>query len=54
MPANDPGSLSGAETALITAYILSFNQLPAGATPLPSDEAGLSTITLTAEKPAAK
>ena len=54
MPANDPGSLSSGETALITAYILSFNQFPAGATPLPGDEAGLSTITLTAEKPAAK
>ena len=54
MPASDPGSLSSAETALITAYILSFNQLPAGTTPLPTDEAGLSTITLTAEKPAAK
>jgi len=54
MPANDPGSLSNAETALITAYILSFNQFPAGATPLPTDEAGLSTIRITAEKPAAK
>ena len=54
MPANDPGSLSNAETALITAYILSFNQFPAGTTPLPSDEAGLSTIALKAEKPAAK
>ena len=54
MPANDPGSMSGAETALITAYILSFNQFPAGATPLPTDEASLSTITITAEKPAGK
>ena len=54
MPANDPGSLSSAETTLITAYILFFNQFPAGTTPLPSDDAGLSTITLTAQKPAAK
>ena len=54
MPANDPGNLSSAETALITAYILSFNQFPAGATPLPSDDAGLSTIKITAEKPAGK
>jgi S-disulfanyl-L-cysteine oxidoreductase SoxD len=54
MPANDPGSMSSAETALITAYILSFNQFPAGTTPLPTDEAGLSTIRLTAEKPAGK
>jgi mono/diheme cytochrome c family protein len=54
MPANDPGSLSSAETALITAYILSFNQFPAGATQLPTDEAGLSPIKITAEKPAGK
>jgi mono/diheme cytochrome c family protein len=54
MPANDPGSLSNADTTLILAYILSFNKFPAGATPLPSDDAGLSTITLTAEKPAGK
>jgi len=54
MPANDPGSLSRAETTLILAYILSFNQFPAGATPLPSDDAGLSPITITAEKPAGK
>jgi len=54
MPANDPGSLSKAETTLILAYILSFNKFPAGATPLPSDDATLSAITLTAEKPAGK
>ena len=54
MPANDPGSLSNAETASILAYILSFNKFPAGATPLPSDDAGLGAIALTAEKPAGK
>ena len=54
MPANDPGSLSNAETATILAYILSFNKFPAGTTPLPSDDAGLSAIALTAEKPAGK
>lgn len=54
MPANDPGSLSSAETALITAYILSFNQFPAGATALPTDDAGLSGIAIKAEKPAGK
>jgi len=54
MPASDPGSLSNAETASILAYILSFNQFPAGAAPLPSDDAGLSAIALTAEKPAGK
>jgi len=54
MPANDPGSLSNAETASILAYILSFNKFPAGATPLPSDDAGLAAIAITAEKPAGK
>jgi len=54
MPANDPGSLNNAETASILAYILSFNKFPAGAAPLPSDDAGLSAIALTAEKPAGK
>jgi mono/diheme cytochrome c family protein len=54
MPANDPGTMSSAETALITAYILSFNKFPPGATALPSDDAGLSTISITAEKPAGK
>ena len=54
MPANDPGSLSNAEAASILSYILSFNKFPAGATPLPSDDAGLSAIALTAEKPAGK
>lgn len=54
MPANDPGSLSNAETAQALAYILSFNHFPAGATPLPSDEAALGQITITADKPAGK
>ena len=54
MPANDPGSLNNAETATILAYILSFNKFPAGSVPLPSDDAGLSAIALTAEKPAGK
>lgn len=54
MPANDPGSLSNAETASILAYILSFNKFPAGTTPLPSDDTALSAIALTAEKPAGK
>ncbi len=52
MPANDPGSLSNAETASILAYILSFNQFPAGDTALPSDETALAAISITAEKPA--
>jgi mono/diheme cytochrome c family protein len=54
MPANDPGSLSNAETAQAIAYILSFNQFPAGTSPLPSDEQALGQIMITAEKPAGK
>jgi mono/diheme cytochrome c family protein len=54
MPANDPGSLSNADTALALAYILSVNQFPAGTTPLPSDDAALGQIAITAEKPAGK
>jgi len=54
MPANDPGSLANKDVSLALAYILSSNQLPAGATPLPSDEAALGQIALTAEKPASK
>jgi mono/diheme cytochrome c family protein len=52
MPANDPGSLSNAQVAQVLAYILSVNQFPAGSTALPSDDAGLGQIAITAEKPA--
>ena len=51
MPANDPGSLSNAQTSQVLAYILSVNQFPAGSTPLPSDDAALGQIAITAEKP---
>ena len=54
MPANDPGSLSNAQAAQALAYILSVNQFPAGATALPTDDAGLGQIAITAEKPAGK
>jgi mono/diheme cytochrome c family protein len=54
MPANDPGSLSSAEAAQAVAYILSYNQFPAGTTTLPTDEASLGQIAITAEKPAGK
>jgi mono/diheme cytochrome c family protein len=50
MPANDPGSMNNAEVAQVLAYILSFNQFPAGATPLPSDEAALGKIAITEKK----
>jgi mono/diheme cytochrome c family protein len=54
MPANDPGSLSNQEVALVVAYILSFNQFPAGTTVLPSDEMAQKQINIVAEKPAGK
>ena len=54
MPANDPGSLNNAQVAQALAYILSVNQFPAGATALPTDDAGLGQIAITAEKPAGK
>jgi len=50
MPANDPGSLNNAETAQVLAYILSFNQFPAGSEALPSDEASLGQIGITDKK----
>ena len=54
MPGNDPGSLNNAETAQVLSYILSFNKFPAGTTPLPTDDAALGAIAITAEKPAGK
>jgi mono/diheme cytochrome c family protein len=50
MPQNDPGSLNNAEVAQVLAYILSYNQVPAGTTPLPSDEAALGQIAITDKK----
>jgi hypothetical protein len=50
MPANDPGSMSNPEVAQVLAYILSFNQVPAGATALPSDEAALGQIGIAEKK----
>ena len=50
LPANDPGSMNNAETAQVLAYILSFNQFPAGAAPLPSDDASLGQIQITDKK----
>ncbi|HEY2010999.1 MAG TPA: cytochrome c [Rhizomicrobium sp.] len=52
MPANDPGSLSNAQTAQVLSYILQVNQFPAGSGALPSDDAALGQIAVTAEKPA--
>ena len=50
MPANDPGSMNNAETAQVLAYILSFNQFPAGSAPLPTDDASLGQIAITDKK----
>ncbi len=50
MPANDPGSMNNAETAQVLAYILSYNQFPAGSAPLPSDDASLGQIGITDKK----
>ena len=50
MPQNDPGSLNNAEVTQVLAYILSFNQFPAGSAPLPSDEAALGQIGITDKK----
>ncbi len=44
MPASSPGSLSRAQSADITAYMLQVNKHPAGANDLPSDAAVLKTI----------
>jgi len=52
MPANDPGSLSNVQAVQVMAYILSVNQFPAGSTTMPTDDAGLGQIAITAEKPA--
>jgi mono/diheme cytochrome c family protein len=50
MPQNDPGSLNNAEVAQVLAYILSFNQFPAGSAALPSDDAALGQIGITDKK----
>ena len=50
MPQNDPGSMTNAETAQVLAFILSFNQIPAGITPLPTDDAALGQIAITDKK----
>jgi len=50
MPANDPGSLNNAEVSQVLAYILSYNQIPAGTTPLPTDDAALGQIAITDKK----
>jgi len=51
MPQNDPGSLTRAEIADVTAYILQQNGFPAGEKELPRQTAMLSTIAYEAYAP---
>jgi len=51
MPLSNPGSLSGQESADLTAYILSMNQIPAGATELSDNAQSLQNIRFDAKKP---
>ncbi|HXS06812.1 MAG TPA: cytochrome c [Rhizomicrobium sp.] len=52
MPMDNPGSLSGATTADIAAFILQTNGLPAGNAELPSDSSAQSLFHFDAVKPA--
>lgn len=46
MPASSPGSLTRAQSAEITAYLLKVNQFPAGAGDLSADAAALKAINI--------
>ncbi len=50
MPANEPGSLSTAQTSDVLAYILSRGEMPAGQTEFPAPDA-LGAIKFLATKP---
>jgi quinoprotein glucose dehydrogenase len=52
MPLDDPGSLGGASTADLVAYLIQQNGAPAGKTELPTDTSVQSTIRITASAPA--
>ena len=54
MPADDPGKLSTAQATDIASYILSANQMPAGAAELPRDQQVQAQIRIDALNPAAK
>lgn len=51
MPQGRPGSLSRQQNADILAYMLAFNQFPAGKTELPKDTEVLKQIRFEAQKP---
>jgi cytochrome c len=54
MPADDPGKLSVASATDLAAFILSSNQIPAGATELPRDQPIQAQVRIDALNPAAK
>jgi mono/diheme cytochrome c family protein len=47
MPLDSPGRLTSQQYADILAYMLKLNNVPAGQSELPGDEAGLTAITVT-------
>ncbi len=51
MPGDHPGSLSREDNAAILAYILRYNEIPAGEKDLPADGDSLSKIHFQAAKP---
>ena len=54
MPASRPGKLSREQNAEVLAFILQFNQFPAGSADLERQSEALKTIRFEAEKPAKK
>lgn len=54
MPADDPGKLSVASATDVAAFILSANQMPAGANELPRDQQIQTHIRIDALNPASK
>jgi S-disulfanyl-L-cysteine oxidoreductase SoxD len=50
MPQDKPGILTPDATVDVIAYILRFNQFPAGKTELPSDPAAMKSIIITTKK----
>ena len=54
MPMDNPGSLSGATTADIAAYILQANSVPAGNAELPADPSAQTLFRFSAVNPGAR
>jgi hypothetical protein len=51
MPLNAPGTISRQDSAEIVAYILKFNQFPAGKNELPREVPAMKQILFKASKP---